>query len=314
MGFFSDLFGENDSAREAALINAQTKQWELSQQQQAQAKADADAAAEAARLAGVRTSATEQARQSAQRYFSNMGVDPARYSGDIESQLQDLLGTVNPNDPTPGLYLKNLGEQTFSNLQNAAKERAGRDVNLAFAPDYENQRITNTLDDPILSDINAAQRGDADKYIQNLLSRHVITEPGAAGARAKLDEQAPAVQSQLENIGSDVLAEGRGKLSDILGRARGAAGNIVLGQDYSTAPYQSELDQAYNDFVSGLGTNIKGQLGSAPLYDTSGLAAAAGAASGAQNTRFDPNALAGIYDENAPEAPLGTTPRKRSVF
>lgn len=292
----------------AAIQAGQMKANEAAAALAAQQKAEEDA-----RLAALREAAAGTARSSAQRYFQQRGLDPAQYSGDIESELQDLLSTVNTQDPNPGLYLRNLGEQTFQNLQNAQRESATRQANLAFGPDYANQRISSTLDDPILADIDAAQRGRADEYIQNLLKRHVITDTGAAGARRNLEEQGAAVRSQLGQIGSDVLSEGRGKLSDILGRARSSAGNVQLGQNYDIAPYQNELDQAYNEFTSNLGENIKSQLGG-PLYDTSGLAAAAGAASGAQNTKFDPLALAGIPEE---EQPIGTTPgtpRRRLVF
>lgn len=316
MGF--SLFDPQDwfSGYDEGAANTKAYNERMAQQQQAdaaQAAANAKAAEEKARLQAIRDQAVGTARGSAQKYFSDRGLDPNAYGSDIESQLNDLLSTVNSNDPTPGLYLKNLGEQTFSNLQNAARDRATRSVDTSFSPDYTFQRIGDTLDDPILSNINASERSKADDYISNLLKRHVITDTGAAGAERNLDEQGNRVRSQLSDIGGDVLESGRSKLGDILGRARSTAGNIALGQDFSVAPYQSELDRTYGDFVGGLDQSIRSQL-NGPLYDTSGLANIAGSASGAQNTKFDPLALAGQDEEDPLAETPGTKKRNRAVF
>jgi len=54
----------------------------------------------------------------------------------------------------------------------------------------------------------------------------------------------------------------------------------------------------YNDFIGRSAIRSRPSW-TANLFDTTGLAAFGGAAQGAQNLAYDPNAAAGIIDPNA---------------
>lgn len=279
---------------------------------QAQAAADAQAKADAdAKLSALRTQAATGAQNTARNYFTEQGVAPDPYYGAIDTRIGNILDTLAPDDPNAGQYLQGLGPDVFSSQQDATRARAGRDVNATFAPNFETQRIGDTADDPFLAGIDKKQRGSADAIIQNLLKRHVITDTGAAGAEKNLDEQGGRVRTQLDQLGGDVLASGRQTLTGIANKARSDAQTLDLGQTFNASDYGKEADAAYTDFFGKLGDTISSRV-PGNLYDTSGLSATAGAVQGAQNTAFDPRALAGIIDNN--QQNNITAPKRRPVF
>lgn len=275
--------------------------WLYQQQQRAaaQSQADRDKAEAATRASTLRTNATNSARTDATNYFRDRGLDPTRYSGAIDDRINQVLSSTAEDDPNVGSYLSHLGDTVFSGQQDAQRARAGRDVNAMFAPNFESSRIADTADDPILADINTSQRGTADNYIANLLRRHVINDTGATGARANLDRQGSRVRTQLNDLGRGTIAAGRQSLTDIANRARSDAMNSPLGTTFDASGYGNEATQSANDFTTNIGDAIRARV-PGNLYDTSGLAAAAGTSQGAQNLSFDPRALAGIIqpDEN----------------
>lgn len=272
--------------------------------------AAAVAQAETDRLAALRDAAVGTAHNSANQYFTSHGVDPGAYSGDIDARINEILGSISSSDPTPGAAFNGIGEDVFGRASGAARDRATRGVDTAFAPGFESARIGDTLDDPILADIQKTQRGSADQIIQNMLKRGVVTSTGATAGEASLDKQDPRVRSMLDQLGGGVLEGGRDKLRGIADTARSRAATLNLGQSFDPATFTGQADTSFNDFMSKLSDSIKGQTPEG-LYDTSGLAAAAGAGQGAQNTAFDPKALAGIISpDNTDDT---TKPKKASA-
>jgi hypothetical protein len=317
MSFFSDLFGDSGPSDLQIYLQQQQAQ-QRRDAEQAKADAAAQQAKQDAQNAALRTSSSTAARDEATRYFQDRGLDPSQYSGDIDAKIQDILGTTAVNDPNIGSYFSNLGQSLYQSKQDAARTAATRAADTAFGPDYANSRITSSLDDPILGDINTEQRGRADSYLTNLLKRGVITQAGYQGGEGNLDLQGSRVRDTLNDLAGGILSTGRQGLTDVSNRAHNAASNLNLGSNFDVGAYTNEANKSFDDFVSGLGDKIRGSI-SQPLYDTSGLAAIAGAASGAQNTKFDPQALAGVLsntgtDSTENEDALGGNSKTRSVF
>lgn len=319
MSWLTQLFGGDDQA-ETRAIQAENYQRYLAEQraQQAQQVAKEEAIAAKADLAQTRAGAEATARTGAQRYFSDRGLDPAAYQGDIDTRIAELMASINPSDPAPGAQLQGVGETVYGRAQDAARERALRSFNTAFAPDFEYGRISSTTDDPFIADIVQGERTKADAYLQNLLKRGVINETGYQGGVRNLDEQGAGARSLLNTLGSDILETGRSSLRDIAGRGRTRAATINLGETFDPASYGRDIDTRYNEFLAGLPDQLKAATPT-DLYDTSNLSSIAGAAQGAQNLAFDPKALSGILggDEDeerrrAEEAARGRT--SRGVF
>lgn len=287
---------------------------QLEQMQEAAAekerqRQDALAATQKAELAQLRTDAISGAQGSAQSYFTNQGLDYNQYLPYITDEINQLASSVPRDDPSPGMYFKNAGALAYDNAQTSTRGKYGREFD-QFAPqNFEYTRVNDQLDDPILQAILGEKRGDADKIVQNMLNRGVITQTGYNADEQNLDKQTDTARAQLNEIGSLALEGGRSNLRDVANRGRSAAQTSTLGESFDPYSYSSQIDSAFNDFVTNLGSSIRGKA-SAPLFDTSGLAAIAGAGSGAQNTKFNPNALAGILGDDGTDS--STDPNRQS--
>jgi hypothetical protein len=170
-----------------------------------------------------------------------------------------------------------------------------------------------TIDDPYLAGIDAEQRGNADSIIKNMLDRGVITATGYGAAQGDLDRQEAGVKSKLNEFGTGVVAGGQQQLRDVANNARTTAGTLQLGQQFDPNSYGSQADQVFNDFINTLGDQIRSKV-TGNMFNTTGLAALAGAAQGAGNTAFNPAAAAGIIQDPADDASKDTSTTKESIF
>lgn len=314
MSWFSQLFSgppHDYAADQKATDDARAAQ------QAAADKATSDKAA--ADLATLRASVPGTAHASAANYLQGEGVDPNQYSSLIDQKISDIMNTVAPTDPNPGSYFANIG-QTVSDAALANKRtQAQSAIQNEFQPDYSNTKVTAALTDPLVSSEYASQRGNADAIIQNMLKRGVVTSSGAQAAENNLDLQAPSVRNKLNTAGDNALATGKQSLDDVINGAMNTAGTLSLGQNFDPSQYGSDADTAFNSFVSRLGDTFKSQV-PGNLFDTSGLAAIAGAGQGAANTKFNPQAAAGIIDPNATDPNAGDSqntsnlPKQQPVF
>jgi hypothetical protein len=124
----------------------------------------------------------------------------------------------------------------------------------------------------------------------------VITRSGYEAALDDLDQQGYSVKSKLNEIGQGKISEGRSSLQEIINQAREDASNADLGDGYDAYSYSSKADEEFNTWLAGLSDSIRGTAGS-DLFSTGSLASVAGTASGAQNTKFNANALAGVMED-----------------
>lgn len=278
---------------------------QLEQMRQAEARRISEenerkAIAKKQELAGLKQSAGSSGRQSAMDYFTGRGVDASQYSSDIDAIINSTMGNIGPEEANPGSYFANIGENAWGRAQEGQRTRATRDIDKLFAPNFETSRIPWTMDDPFLSSIESEGRTSADQLIRNMLDRRVITQSGYDAAERDLDRQAPGVRSRLNEIGTTTLAEGQGKLKDIANKGRQTASTLELGTQFDPYSFGNEADSTFNQFIASLGDTIRGK---APknLFDTTGLSAIAGAATGAQNLPFDPNNQAPKTDDDEDE-------------
>lgn len=263
-------------------------------------------------LLGLRNNARSAADSAADSYFSGQGLDPTQYASDIDSYLDNILAGINPNDENPAAYFNNAGANVYQQLESGRRTKAQTDLDRIFAPNFETKRIPFTLDDPYLSAIEAEQRASADSIIRNMLDRHVITQAGYNAAAADLDKQAAGVKSRLNELGTSTLSGGQNSLREIANQSRQDAANLKLGSQFDPYSYSSDADRVFDEFISGLGNNIRAKV-TGNLFNTTGLAALAGAAQGAGNTAYNPLAASGIeQDPDAKKDDEDTTPE--SIF
>lgn len=242
------------------------------------------------------SSAYTTAVDNASNYFAAQGLDPADYISDITSSAQSARSRVPDLDASPGTYFENLGASVYDRLEDAQRSRAQRNFDTFASDGFATRRIGSDVDDPFLEAILAEQQAAADDYARRLLDRGIVTQGGYDAAIEDIVGQRAGANARLQDIGLAELERGRGSLRDIAATGRSAASRSRLGDAFDPFQYQRDIDSAQADFFSGLGENLRA---SAPedLFDIDGLLGIAGAAQGAQNTEFDPNALSSIFDE-----------------
>lgn len=283
----------------------QVAQMENQRADKAAAQAKQDAATKKAELLGLRTSAQGAGRTSASDYLTSQGVDAGAHSTDIDSTINSILGGISPDDPNPGSYFNDVGKTVQNNIQGGQRAKASRGLDAVFSPDFETKRLPFTVDDPYIAGIDAEQRHSADDIVKRMLDRGVITPTGYGAAKTDLDNQNAGVMSRLNEIGTNLIGGGQQSLRDVANRGRTAASTLNIDQPFNPGDFSSEVDRLSSEFLGNLGTNIRSRV-TGNLFNTNGLGSLAGAAQGAQNTPFDPAALAGVKDTNKPK-PEDTT-------
>jgi hypothetical protein len=297
MGFFDDDAGAEAQIRTAQMqIAAEERAREQAIAREEQLKAEKRAANQK-----LRTDSSAAARAAANRYFETLGYDPNQFSSDVDTRINEILGSTAEDDPNVGQYFKDIGDSIFQSRQTGARSQANRSLANTFGPDYEFQRVGDELDDSVIGDIYGEQRSKADSYIQNLFKRGVIGAKGVEGATADLDKQGSKVRATLNDIGGGILSKGRQNITDILNRARTSASTMPFGTNFNVGDYANQINRNYDQFVSTLGDQFRSKLPSDNLFDTKGLASIAGATQGAGNFKFDPKALAGVVGQDDEE-------------
>lgn len=241
------------------------------------------------------TGGYQGAIQSAKQYFTSQGVNWQDYANAVRQQAQATRGTVPFLDANPGSYFTGLGQDVFNQEQEGYRTKSLNTLKQLFNPTFSTDRVADTADDDIINAILGEQKTEAQKYIDNLLARGVITDAGYQGALKNLENQSAGAKSTLSTLGTNLLTKERGDLDNLVTSAQQQASNLSLGDIFDPFSYKSKANKSIQDFLAGLSDSLRG---AAPtnLFDTSGLANVAGAAQGAQNTPFDPNALAGVFD------------------
>jgi hypothetical protein len=161
----------------------------------------------------------------------------------------------------------------------ATRQAALSTVGQTFTPGFEEMYVPGTLTDPYETAVYGEQRSKADEFLNNLFKRNVITETGRQAGMKNLEEQAPRVRTQLQDIADTLLGAERGKLGNIAGSAREAASSLGVNQPFDISPYSTRLTGDVGEFTSQLSDRFRAGI-PGDLFDTSGLGAIAGGAGG----------------------------------
>ena len=271
-------------------------QMEMAAQRRAERQENRDARRERKQLRGLRRRARNSAEGSAEQFFLDQGLDPSQYTSAIDQAINEAMSGIAKDDPNPGGYLKNIGQGVYDRQTNLARVKAQNAFDEMFSDDFDTDRIGNEIDDAILNAIYEEERGKATEILDNMRARKVLTDSGYQSGIRDLDRQAPSARARLTTLGDAELAKGRSKIRDIVNKGRASADTLKLGQSFDPNEYASNVDVEFDNWLKGLGDSIR-SVAPTDLFATGSLASVAGQGQGAQNTAFNPSALAGIVED-----------------
>ena len=240
------------------------------------------------------TSAYTNAITGAEDYFSLQGLDPANYLADITRAADNKRLTVPKGAEDPFTYFTNFNEQVFDNLSDANRARAEKDLNKITSSGFEKDLLSDTVDDSIIKSLFEDKKSDALKSLETLFARDVLTKSGYTAAVDDITEQSYGAKSILEQIGNSLIEKGRGDLRSISADARDNVANLELGDLFQTSDLQTNLNDSVSKFLESLSGELKASV-SDDIFDLSKAFTAGGFSQGAQNTKYDPDASAGLF-------------------
>lgn len=230
------------------------------------------------------SSARDQFTGRAEQAFFDRGATPDNYMGLISNRISDVASSVPQLDPNPGAY---FNESIIDSILSDARTRDQTTFRNAFndfaGNGFATQRIGSTMDDPILDSILASQYSDANEQVLRAHRRGQLDDTGYQSALSGLENQRTAGRASLTGIGDSVLEQGRGNLRGIANEGRQAIDAYDIGQNFDPYSYQSRIDDAYNQFSTGLEGNIRNAIGGQQFFDPSALIGRGGIAQGVTN-------------------------------
>jgi hypothetical protein len=281
MSWLSDLLGFTDSSADKKAAKQAAADKQAQRDEEAQAREDWRKS-----LARAAT----QGQSSAERYFSNLGLDPSQYSGDIASAIASTRTGI-PKYGDIGGAFTGIGQQVYGDLTDALRSRSLSGVNALQAPE-----VANTSDDALIEQILNEQRGGAEDFATNLLKRGVITDTGYGAATADIGRQAETARGLLGELGSTILGGERSTLENILNQGKQTASTLNLGQSFDPSKIGTNLQSEFDQFMANLPSQFRAQAPT-QLFNTAGLANIAGQAQGPQNLAFKPGVVGGYAPE-----------------
>jgi hypothetical protein len=190
----------------------------------------------------------------------NIGLGP-----DItESQFRTVF-----DDP-------NLG-QTILGEEEALRRRSfGQEIGQAFPGDP-----FQPLDEKIIDSIVQERQGPAQQQISRFGARGNLNPTGGQTANIFIQRQVPEARERIGEVGAGVLGGYERDVGEIRGRAEQQAGGYKLGEDlFDVTPFSEERRGLIEERQGTLGADVRGAIGSEPLFDVSGALRAGGRAQG----------------------------------
>jgi hypothetical protein len=221
--------------------------------------------------------ATAKGRTGVNEAFTKYGLDPAKYGSQIEGRIASTIagipGTQGDNFDT---YFTGLGDRLLGDLENPYRNTAKDAFNKKMPKDW----VPGTSDDAFIESILGEQRGEADTYVKNMLSRGLINEQGSTAAYKELDRQGDLARPQLSEIGTGLINTGEGNIDAEQAKRLSAYDTLKFDQPYNVDTDYGSLNQMATDFISSLGQGLRTGIGTKKYFDTSSLGALAGASQG----------------------------------
>lgn len=259
--------------------------------------------------------ATDLARQGANTYFTNQGLDPNQYGDQISAAIARSAAGIKDLDPNPSsAFDPNLGQSVFNDLTSGTRARATSQVSNLFTPTYAQDRLSYGAADPLINDILNEQFNPLQSSLVSARDRGTLTPLGFQAANDTLAQKRAAAQSQVGTIAHGIIDTDRTSINDLISGAKNTAGGLTLNTAGAFDPtsFRTQADAKINSELGDLGGAIRSGIGGTKFTDITELLNAGGSAQGATqpsitnpNGALDPNVLADQQRKQQPRG-LGT--------
>ena len=170
----------------------------------------------------------------------------------------------------------NLGQNILGEEEGLRRQSFGQDISTAFPGD-----AFQSLDDNIIDSIVQERQAPAQQQISRFGARGNLNPTGGRTANQFIQSQVPQAQERVREIGQGVLGGYQSNIQDVRDRAEQQAGGYKLGDElFDVSPFSAERSGLVEQQQRQLEPDIRGALGSEPLFDVSGALQSAGRAQG----------------------------------
>ena len=228
----------------------------------------------------ARNRLSQQAFDELQETVVNPGLPEEEFSNILASGIERENLALGP-DITEAQFRTvfddpNLGQAILGEEESLRRQSFGQEIEQAFPGG-----VFQSLDDDIVSSIVEERQGPAQQQISRFGARGNLNPTGGQTANLFIQQQVPRARERVEEIGAGVLGGIRGDIGEIRGRAEEQAGGYQLGEGlFDVAPFSEERGGLIEEREGTLGADVRGAIGSEPLFDVSGALRAGGRAQG----------------------------------
>jgi hypothetical protein len=211
---------------------------------------------------------------------------------------QDAVATAQAVNPAPPAY---SGPTAEAKLQ-------------ALLPSgFENTLLPSSAANPFIESALSKSRSGAQDVITNMIKRGTLSGAGETSGLKALEGQDTGARTKLTDLSNVLFENERAKLRGIASEGYGAAAG-QSGETFDPTPYKTRTDTEAQQFLGGFPSSFESSIGGAgPLYDTSGIGAAAGGVVGPRNVQYDPYAQEGGKLTTGLDQPVTPTKKKTTA-
>ena len=234
--------------------------------------------------AARRSAAMEAARTRTAAALRDRGVDPTRYTSDIEERLNYNASLLPSNtEDFTAQFGDPFVDSVINTLQSRERGNYSRALRDAFGTDFADRTFSTTADDPFVEALLGRQRTEAQDMLNRAKARGQLDDTGFSRAFERLGELEKAGRSTAQSLSDAVIQNRRADINNMIQGAFGRAGGVELGQSFDPNSYIGRVNQRVGEFQSNLEGDIGAALQGQQFFDIGDVITRGGMAQGVAN-------------------------------
>lgn len=183
-------------------------------------------------------------------------------AGGIERRNTDLGANITQQQFDQG-FEGLTGEGILGQETDLRKQAFNRDLDQTFSG-----KAFDPVDDEIINSIVEERQGPARQQVGNFVARGNFNPIGGRSANEFLTNQEESARNRVRDVGSSVLGGTQQNINFVGDDARSAISGYKLGDDlFDATPFNEQRQGLIEGQQASLGEDIRGSLGSEPLFD-----------------------------------------------